>query len=198
MQLTSQDIAPYGRVAVKLLQGPVFDDQKELWEDLQRYQIELIQYFHKIGLELILDAREGYAFLRQKELDEKGSTAGLMRRISLTYEQTLVCVLLRDWLEEFERNDTDNRNLYFTPRQFRERLELFFKEKSNEVKFIRELNKYLNECESWGFVKVVHRHPSDPDENRYELKRIIKARISLDELKHFKALLEDEFKPVQH
>jgi len=196
MEFVQNQLAPYGRLAVKLLQGPVFDDQKDLWEDLQRYQIELIQYFSKIGIELITDTREGYAFLRQKELDDKGATVGLMRRVSLTYEQTLVCVLLRDWLEEFERNDTDSRNLYFTSRQFRERLEMFFKEKSNEVKFIRELNKYLNECEAWGFVKVVNRHPSDPDENRYELRRIIKSRITLDELKYFKTLLEDEFKPV--
>lgn len=196
MQLTQNDTAPYAKLAVKLLQAPVFDDQKEYWEDLIRYQIELIQYFGKIGLELILDTREGYAFLRQKELDDKGTTIGLMRRISLTYEQTLVCVLLRDWLEEFERTDTDSRNLYFTSRQFRDRLELFFKEKSNEIKFIRELNKYLNECESWGFIKLIHKHPSDAEENRYELKRIIKARISLDELKHFKEMMENELKPV--
>ncbi len=70
----------------------------DLSEDLAYYEIELSQYFGKIGLEIIIDKREGYAFLKQIELDEKGTTIGLIRGMPLNYEQSLVCVLIREWL----------------------------------------------------------------------------------------------------
>lgn len=145
--------APYAKIAAKLLTGPMSDDQKDLWDDLLAYQVELTQYFEKITLDLIIDKRDGYAFLKQIELDDKGTTIGLVRRIPLTYEQTLVCVLLREWLFEFEATDTETRNLYITPKQFRDRLEVFFKEKSNQLKLIKELNKYLNDAEKWDSSK---------------------------------------------
>jgi hypothetical protein len=126
------------------------------------------------------------------EIDDKGTTIGLVRRIPLTYEQTLVCVLLREWLFEFESTDTETRNLYITPKQFRDRLEVFFKEKSNQLKFIRELNKYLNDVEKMGFIKMVNENKTDPDDSRYEVKRIIKARITNDELVRFKEMVDGD------
>jgi len=184
--------APYAKIAAKLLTGPLSDDQKELWDDLLTYQVELTQYFEKITLDLIIDKRDGYAFLKQMELDDKGTTIGLVRRMPLTYEQTLVCVLLREWLFEFEATDTETKNLYITPKQFRDRLEVFFKEKSNQLKFIRELNKYLNDVEKMGFIKMVNENKTNPDDSRYEVKRIIKARITNDELVRFKEMMDGD------
>jgi hypothetical protein len=156
----------------------------------------LAQYFEKIALELIVDKRDGYAYLKQLELDDMGNTIGLIRRMPLSYELTLICVLLREWLQEFEVNDLETANLYITPKQFRERLEMFFKEKANEVKFIKELNKYLDSCEKMGFLKLVRPDAANPDEHTYEVRRIIKARITNEELLRFKAQLEDELKSV--
>ena len=195
MDRSLPNIAPYAKTAVKLLQGPIFQDQSDAWEDLLSYQVELRQYFEKIALKLLVDKGEGYAFLQQMLLDEKGTTIGLMRRTTLTYELTLVCVLLREWLDEFERDDLDTQNLYISPLEFRERMELFFKERTNELKFIKELNRHLDQCAEMGFVKLIHKS-ADPDENRYEVRRILKARITGDELLRFKAQLEDEFKSV--
>lgn len=191
MEYLSPNIAPYAKIAAKLLQSAIFDDQKDIWDELIRYEAELFGYFEKIALELIIDKRDGYAFLKQITLDEKGTTIGLIRRIPLTYEQTLVCVLIREWLDEFEANDTETRNLYITPKQFRDRTEMFFKEKTNEVKFIRELNKYLAETEKMGFLKLVYSDSLNQDENRYEVRRLIKARFTNDELQQFKDLLEN-------
>ena len=119
-----------------------------------------------------------------------------MQRRPLTYDLSLVCVLLREWMDEFEASDTETANLYITARQFRERIELFFKEKANELKFVKELNRHLDQCEKMGFIKMISRGKSNPDDNRYEVKRIIKARITNEELTQFKAQLTNEFKPV--
>lgn len=192
MEYQNEKIAPYAKSAVKLLQGPVFEDQSDIWNQIVQYQVELIQYFEKIALDLIIDKRDGYAYLKQIELDESGSTIGLVRRMPLTYDLTLVCVLLREWLLEFESNDLETMNLYITPKQFRDRMEMFFKEKANELKFIRDLNRHLDQCVEMGFLKLVHKDAVNMDENRYEVKRIIKARVTTEELSRFKKQLEDE------
>ncbi|MEQ1746224.1 MAG: DUF4194 domain-containing protein [Saprospiraceae bacterium] len=186
-------IAPFAKAAAKLLQGALFEDQKDLWELLLQYQTELAAYFEQIALELVVDTRDGYAYLRQIELDDKGATIGLVRRMPLTYEQTLVSVFLREWLDEFESStDFESRNLYITPRAFRERLELFFKEKPNEVKLIRELDRYISDTERMGFLRIAEKHPTNPDESQYEVRRLLKARITNDDLAQFKEQLEQD------
>ncbi|GIL24506.1 MAG: hypothetical protein BroJett042_30190 [Bacteroidota bacterium] len=196
MDYRNANIAPFAKVAAKLLQGPVFDDQTETWQEIRQYEVELIKYFERIGIELVIDKRDGYAYLKQIELDDNGATVGLVRRIPLTYELTLVCVLLREWMQESEKDNLDSAGLYITPKQFRERLEMFFKEKTNELKFVKELNKHLESCEKMGFLKLLFKSPNNSDEDRYEVKRIIKARITIEELLKFKQILEDEIKSV--
>jgi len=192
MDIHQPDIAPFARSAVKLLQGPVFDDQQELWTEIIRYQVELTRYFEKIALEVIIDKRDGYAYLKQISIDDSGTTLGLVRRMPLTYDFSIVCVLLLEWLLEFEASDLETANLYITPKEFRSRIDMFFQEKANELKFIRELNRHIDECVRIGFLKLVHKSNSSPDEYRYEVKRILKARITNDELAAFKQQLENE------
>jgi hypothetical protein len=196
MEHQNRNIAPYAKSAVKLLQGPVYEDQQDVWNEVLQYQVELTQYFEKIALALVIDKRDGYAYLKQIELDESGSTIGLIRRMPLTYDLTLVFVLLREWLLEFESSDLETANLYITPKEFRDRMEMFFKEKANELKFIKELNRHLEDCTKMGFLKLVHKGGVSPDEYRYEVKRILKARVTTDELSKFKQQLEDELKSV--
>lgn len=198
MEHQNRSIAPYAKSAVKLLQGPVFEDQQDVWNEVLQYQVELTQYFERIALEVVIDKRDGYAYMKQIELDESGSTIGLIRRMPLTYDLTLVCVLLREWLLEFESSDLETANLYITPKEFRDRMEMFFKEKSNELKFIKELNRHLDQCVDMGFLKLVHKDTTSQDEYRYEVKRILKARVTTDELSKFKQQLEDELKSFQH
>ena len=196
MEFQVTGMAPYAKSATKLLQGPIFEDQVEIWNEIAQYQIELAKFFGKIALELVIDKRDGYAYLKQIELDDQGNTIGLIRRMPLTYDLTLVCVLLREWLQEFESDDLETANLYITPKQFRDRLEMFFKEKTNELKFVKELNKHMESSEKMGFLKSIYKNPLNSDDDRYEVKRIIKARIKNEELVRFKQLLEDELKPV--
>ena len=196
METIQRQIAPFAKAAVKLLQGPVFEDQKEIWDELLQNEVLLIRYFEQIALELIIDKKDGYAYLKQIELNETGATIGLVRRMPLSYELTLVCVLLREWLLEFESDDLETANLYITLKEFRDRIELFFKEKANELKFVKELNKYIAECEKMGFLKLIYQDTINPDENRYEVRRILKARITNEELERFKNQLKDELKSV--
>lgn len=179
---------PYAPVIVKLLQGAVYYEDK-LWDELILNQIQIDRFFRQIGIELIMEEKDGYAFLRQKE-DEEGKTIGLIRRMPLTYEQTLLCVLLREWLDEFEITDTETRNLYITHKQFRERIEMFFKEKSNQAKLLRNLDTLIKDMLNLDFLKKIEDTPY-PDERKYEVRRIIKSKITADKLFEFKQKLTD-------
>lgn len=195
-KINNQDIAskvePYALTIVKLLQDVIYSDDK-LWENLLNYQVIIMSYFEKIGLELIVDKADGYAFLKQVELNDDGKTIGLVKRMPMSYELSLLCVLLREWLDEFDIKDTDSRNLYVSQRDIRNRMELFFKEKTNQIKLVSRLDKYIKDACDLGFLKIVSE--SDKyDENNYEVKRIIKAKISNDILETFKRNLENATK----
>jgi hypothetical protein len=180
---------PYAHIIVKLLQDTLYDENEKVWNDLLQYQIPITQYFEKIAIELIVEKKDGYAYLKQIEIDEEKNTIGLVRRTSLKYETSLICVFLREMLDDFEINNVDQRNLYITHRQLKETIELFFKEKSNKVKLFAKFDSYIETIVGIGFLKVISNSESIKDETRYEVRRIIKAKITNDVLEDFKKKL---------
>ena len=181
---------PYAHVIVKLLNGVVYDESEKLWNDLLLYQIEITQFFEKIAIELIVDKKDGYAYLKQIEIDEEGNTIGLARRISLKYETSLICVFLREMLYEFEINNVDQKNLYITHKQLKDSIELFFKEKANKVKLLIRFDNYIETIVELGFLKRIGSSEVSKDDTRYEVRRIIKAKVTNDVLEEFKKKLE--------
>ena len=64
----------WSRAAVKLLQGPVYSDgDRKTWNLILRFKNDLDKYFAVIGLHVVLEEDDGYAFLQQiKDAIEKG------------------------------------------------------------------------------------------------------------------------------
>jgi hypothetical protein len=184
-------VQPWAKCAASLLKGPVFDEE-DLWSKMMLYKTELIMWFEQIAIELIIDQRDGYAYLRQLELDDTGATVGLVQRRALSYEVTLLCVILRKMLDEFEINDTNSRNLYITRKLLRVELETFFKEKANRMKLIKELNKYIEEVADLGYIKKMKNDSNVSEDDRFEVRRIIKARFDEDTLEYFLNQLKQE------
>lgn len=182
----------YAPVIVKLLQGAIYDDNQKVWNDLLQYQFEVSQYFEKIAVELIVERQDGYAYIRQIPIDEENTTIGLVRRIPMSYELSLLCVLLRMLIDDFEVSNTDQRNLYISHKRLREELEIFFKEQAHKVRMLKELDRYIEQAEGLGFLKVMDRDTKLKDEIQYEVRRIIKARITNDKLEEFKRKLQED------
>ena len=183
---------PYAHVIVKLLQDTLYDENEKVWNDLLQYQIPITQYFDKIAIDLILEKEDGYAYLKQIEIDEDKNTIGLVRRASLKYEPSLICVFLREMLDDFETNNVDQRNLYVTHKQLKETIELFFKEKANKVKLFAKFDTYIDNIVEIGFLKIISKPENSKDETRYEVRRIIKAKITNDVLENFKKKLQQD------
>lgn len=183
-------IDPYAPVIVRLLNGELIESDK-LWQDLLEYRVPISQYFARIGIEVIIDQRDGFAFLRQQELDDTGRTIGLIKRTPLSYEVTLLLVLLRELLETYETQDTTNPACFVSHRKIRDELELYFKDQANKIKLLRQLDRYIRQIVELGFLKLVQDNTS-PDERIYEIRRILKARITADVLEEIRRLMERE------
>jgi len=178
-------ILPYTPVLIKLLKGPVEYLEKSAWEQLLQYQVELTRFLQQLGLMLVLEKDDGYAYLEQLRLDEEENVAGWVRRVQLGYEESILLVLLRDMMAEFEVGDAGARELIKKRREIKEYAELFFKENPSRVKFIRDLDRLIDRVEELDFIEKVEAADL-PDEEKFRIKKIIKARVDHDILENFK------------
>ena len=60
---------PYSPSLVTLMKGIVYDAQKEVWENLLKYEADVMKYYSAIGLEVYVDRAEGFAFLKQMDVN---------------------------------------------------------------------------------------------------------------------------------
>ncbi|NJN34032.1 MAG: DUF4194 domain-containing protein [Saprospiraceae bacterium] len=121
------EIPKYAPLLIKLLQGIIYDDDKANWNDVIAFQLQIRNYFAFMGIELILNEQEGFAYLSQLDNIEGEAVAvpRLVRRMPISYEVTLLCVVLREALEEFDIKNTDARKLFLTNKDLKDRIELF-------------------------------------------------------------------------
>ena len=184
------NILPYTSAFIKLLKGPVEYLEKSAWEQIIQYQGELTVFLQQLGLLLILEKEDGYAYLEQLKLDEEGTTIGWIRRTTLSYDESVLLVLLREMMAEFEVGEVTNRELVKKRREIKDYAELFFKENASRVKFIRELDRLIEKVEELGFLARVE-DSELLDEQKFRIKKIIKARVDNDILEDFKQQLTE-------
>ena len=183
-------IFPFTPVFIKLLKGPVEYLEKTAWEQLLQYQGELTRFLQQLGLILVLEKEDGYAYLEQARLDEEENVIGWVRRIQLGYEESVLLVLLRDMMAEFEVGEGGARELVKKRREIKEYAELFFRENASRVKFIRDLDRLIDRVEELDFLEKVEHHEL-ADEQRFRVKKIIKARVDNEILENFKQQLSE-------
>ncbi len=181
-------------VAVRLLQGVIYhDDNAENWETLLRSISPLTDYFSKIGLMLIVDENDAMAYLKQPDEDEISAdyepVPRLFRRTPLTYDATLLCVLLRDELRQFEEEDVQNERCVIVQSELLAVWQAFFPESIDAVRMNRSLTAALRKLEDLKFVRQFEKDPAS-----WEIRRIIKARLPLADLERLRQSLLDAAK----
>lgn len=192
MSHLEKNTTPYSKAIVRLLKSTV-ERTSNVWEDVINYQNDIQEYIGQIGLELIVKKDDGFAFVKQLE-DNEGNTLGLVTRRQIGFETSIVLVVLRQSLEEFDSNPTQlATEKFIIDSEIKDELELFLPEKFNRVKFIKELNKYISDAEKLGYLKKI----SEKDnETKYQIHRIIKEKITLDILQDFKTKLQEYVESV--
>lgn len=187
MSSLEKNIKPYSKAIVKLLKGSI-QRTSNVWEDVVNYQTEIQDYISQIGLELIVKKEEGFAFVKQFE-DSEGNTLGLITRRQIGFEISIVLVVLRQSLEEFDSNPTQYQvfEKFITDSEIKDEVELFLPEKFNRVRFIKELDGYIKKIVEYGYLSEVNRKEN---ETKYQIQRIIKEKVTLDILQEFKTKLQ--------
>ena len=179
-----QKILPYTSVVIKLLKGPVEYAEKGAWERLIQYKTELTGFLQQLGLTLVLDEQDSYAYVKHAHSEEDDSSVSWIQRRSLTYEESVMLVLLREMMAEFEIGEATARELIKKRREIKEYAELFFKENASRVKFLKEIDRLIDKAEENGFLDKTENHDI-ADEQKFRIKKIIKAKVNTEELDLF-------------
>ena len=150
-----------------------------MWNDVLDYQSEILDYISVMGLELIVKKDEGFAFVKQLKLDDD-KTLNMVSRRLYGFEVSVILIVLRQILEDFDSNPTESQASYkyVTATEIKEEAELFLPTTFNRAKFEKDL----------GFL-VEAKHAEG--EKRYKIHRIIKEKVTLDDLLEFKNKLND-------
>lgn len=176
--------------AVRLLQGAVYADDERVWELTRSSAVELTTYFARLGLLLVVDESEGLAYLRQMADDERldgyDALPKLFRRSRLGYDDTLLCVVLREELRRFEDERLDGTRCVVETVALFEQWRQLLPARSEDVRARRELGAGLGRLEELGFVRKCADEPE-----AWEIRRVLKARLPVAELEILKARLSD-------
>lgn len=201
-----QEGSALSAVLIKLLQGFLLQEDKQAWEALLLQQTLVREFFTSLGLHLHLDENEGYAFLRTIPMGESedGKVTGesaigqvqqeavaekkkltLMRKMPLSFEVSLLCILLREALDQFDATVHDDHRLIMTKSDIYDLLKLYFPAKHDETKLIKRWDGIINKVIELGFIRELK-----SDASRIEVLRIIKAMIDAERVGEMKRNLQ--------
>jgi uncharacterized protein DUF4194 len=177
---------------ITLMKGVVYRDTHErAWKHLLQLQPRVRDYVEVLGLQVVIDEAEGYAFLRQRPSGEGEGEAEaepvprLIPRRPLSFHVSLLLALLRKKLAEFDAQGGDTR-LMLTRDQIAEMLRVFLPATSNEARLIDKIDEHIGKVERLGFLR-----PAKNAEQTYEVRRVLKAYIDGQWLADFDARLAE-------
>lgn len=170
-------------VVVPLLKGILsLEESPPLWNALLGLQARVRDYVAVLGLELVLDEAEGYAFLRSRPDDDSEGTPRLLRLVArrqLSFPVSLLLALLRKKLAEFDAGGGETR-LILSRDAVVELIRVFLPTGSNETRLIDQVDAHLNKIAELGFVRRLR-----GQEQMFEVRRILKAFVDAQWLAEF-------------
>jgi len=179
--------ADLSAVLIPLLKGVSYHaDDAAHWSALLQLQGRVRDHVAVLGLELMLDEAEGYAFLRSRPEPEDEAAPRLPRLVArrpLSFPVSLLLALLRKKLAEFDAAGGDSR-LILSREQVVELLRVFMPEGSNEARLIDQVDTQLNRIVELGFVRRLR-----GQDGMFEVQRILKAFVDAQWLADFDARL---------
>lgn len=185
----------WSAVAIKLLKGPLYrrQEKKETWDSLLTYKASLDEYFGVLGLRVFLENIDGYAFLEEigerldegmedeeAEAPEKSSLPRLVRKTALSYQASMLSVLLRYEIEKFEISQSEADTAIMRKSEIAALYRSFSKDRADEIRQMKSLDKTLKTLCSLTYLFTSPDTFSDgevSDDAEFELSPILKARI---------------------
>jgi len=179
-------------LVILLLKGVIYQEGDALlWNLLLNLQARVRDYVTVLGLELILDEAEGYAFLRSRQESDENAALKLPRLVArrpLSFPVSLLLALLRKKLAEFDASGGDTR-LILSRNEIVDLIRVFLPESSNEARLIDQIETHLNKIVELGFLRRLKTgHDNQKGEAAaFEVRRILKAFVDGQWLADFDA-----------
>lgn len=176
-----------GAAIVRLMQGVVYrESDEDTWLILERAGAGVIDHFATIGVDVVVDDTEGYLYLRSKpDVDGEDPLPRLVRRRALTYNVSLLLVLLRKRLLEFETAGSEGR-LVLTTEQTVELLRVFQAQSTNEARVVDQVETTIRKAVDLGFLRQLR-----GQNDHWEVRRILKAYVDAQTLSDFDTKLRN-------
>jgi Domain of unknown function (DUF4194) len=175
-------------VVTHLMKGVVYRDTHEkAWQHLVQLVPRVSDYVATLGLVVVVDESEGYAFLRSKpeDPDDDDSIPRLIPRHALSFHTSLLLALLRKKLAESDAAD-DGYRLILSRDQILDTMLMFMRTSSNEAKITDQIDRTISKVVDLGFLR---RMPKQ--DNQFEVRRVLKAFVDGQWLSEFDARLAD-------
>jgi hypothetical protein len=176
--MTEPEHAPnLSAVIINLLKGIVFrSEQPQLWQDLVDLQAKVSEHLEVLDLELQIDDSEGYAWLSQRPVneEEKNPLPRLIARRPLTYNMSLLCVLLRKKIVEIDASGAETR-VIVSRQELINAMRVFMPEKSNEAKIEEQINTTISKVVDLGFLRKLK-----TDTGQLEVQRFLIALVDAE------------------
>ena len=171
---------------IELMRGVVYQESHETaWQTLGRHSGQIRDHFATLGVDVIVDDTEGYAYLKTRP-DSEGEEPlpRLVRRRTLTHSQSILLVLLRKRLVEFETAGTGDK-LVLTRGQLVDDLRTFLPDTAKESRIVDNVDATIRQITEMGFLRSLR-----DSEDRWEVRRILKAYVDAETLGDYAARLE--------
>ena len=191
---------PLPSLVIPLLKGVLYrEGDPALWSTLLELQARVRDYVAVLGLELMLDEAEGYAFLRSRpEADEEPETGGrtprLVARRPLSFQVSLILALLRKKLAELDAGGSGgDTRLVLSRDEIVEMVRVFLPESTNEARVVERIDTHLNRITDLGFLRRMKAGAgggtASGAQTSFEVRRILKAFVDAEWLAELDARL---------
>jgi len=177
----------FSLVLIALMKGVLHaESEASSWQALLELQARVRDHVAPLGLELLLDESEGYAYLRQRPAAEgEPELPRLVPRRQLGYQVSLVLALLRKKLAELDAQG-DATRLILDREQIADMVRVFLPEAANEARLMDRLDAHLNKIVDMGFLRRLR-----GKDDQFEVRRILKAFVDAQWLGEFDRRLSD-------
>lgn len=198
-------------VVTSLLKGVVYRESGEsLWRDLLAREAQVRDTVAMMGLQVVVDEGDGYAYLRsQPEHERDERVPRLIPRRELPFDVSLLLALLRKRLAQADSEGGQTR-LVLARTEIVDLLRVFLAQDAgaaaNEARLVDRVDGLVRRVVELGFLRPAGRpdpdgapdggtapgedgDPAVGDARRYEVRRILKAFVDAQWLADFDARL---------
>lgn len=177
-------------VVINLCKGPIYRDTHErAWALLLTQRNKVADYVSVLGLQVIVDEAEGYAYLRSPPsddaVDDGEAVPRLVARRKLPFHVSLLLALLRKRLAEFDASNAETR-LVLSRDQMVEMMRLYLPESTNDAQLVDTIGRHVNRVEELGFLRRLR-----GQDELFEVRRIIKAYVDGQWMSDLEASLDE-------